>query len=413
MAIARRLLDGLPALEREERIVELARHLNVGAALLQGDAERRTAVEVNVVAARKARSTAAHAAALELLDAARELLPPDAWQSAFDLAYEIYYLGSACAYMLGKFDVAETWTSQLLQRARTPIEKARVYGMQLTHLTFCDRMEDAVAAGLRGLRLLGVRLSARPSTAHILRELVLAKLALGRRRIADLENDPVVDDPRVRLCMRILVDFIPPAYLTGNDKLFAAAVLRQVRLTLKHGVCVESAAAYASYVVLLAGLGDLTGADEFGKLALRLTERFNAVEWRCRNLVLYTCSARAGPAPGVRWCRTFRTRCGRGSSAATCCSRPTRAAGCTCGTPTSTSRRQPKRVASISTSSRRPSTRTPATLRSWRSRRGRTCWARPGIRCRCRTPTSTRMSAASACSACATSLAWASTRSAD
>ncbi len=201
--------------------------------------------------------------------------------------------------MLGKFDVAECWTRQLLQRARTPIEKARVYGMQLTHLTFCDRMEDAVAAGLRGLRLLGVRLSARPSTAHIVRELVLAKLALGRRRIADLENGPVVDDPAVRLCMRILVDFIPPAYLTGNDKLFAAAVLRQVRLTLKHGVCVESAAAYASYVVLLAGLGDLTSADEFGKLALRLTERFNAVEWRCRNLVLYTLF-------GQSWARPWR-----------------------------------------------------------------------------------------------------------
>ncbi|MES1165844.1 MAG: serine/threonine-protein kinase PknK, partial [Verrucomicrobiota bacterium] len=299
LRIARRLLDGLPAGEREERLIELARHLNVGASLLQGDAERRTAVEVNLAAARKARATAAHAAALELLEAARELLPADAWQSAFDLAYEIHYLGSACAYMLGRSDVAEHWADQLLQQARTPIEKARVYGMQLTHLTFCDRMEDAVAAGLRGLRLLGVRLSARPSTAHIVRELVMAKLALGRRRIADLENGPVIDDPAVRLCMRILVDFIPPAYLTGNEKLFAAAVLRQVRLTLKHGVCVESAAAYASYVVLLAGLGDLTSADEFGKLALRLTDRFNAVEWRCRNLVLYTLF-------GLSWARPWR-----------------------------------------------------------------------------------------------------------
>ncbi|HVY38553.1 MAG TPA: AAA family ATPase [Polyangia bacterium] len=299
LAIARRLLDGLPAVEREERLVELARHLNVGAALLEGDADRRMAVEINLAAARKARATAAHAAALELLGAARALLPADAWQTTFDVAYEVHFLGSACAYMLGKADVGECWARTVLEHARTPNEKARVYGMQLTHLTFCDRMEDAVAAGLRGLRLLGVRLSARPSAAHILRELALAKLALGRRRIADLENGPVVDDPSVRLCMRILVDFIPPAYLTGNDKLFAAAVLRQVRLSLKHGVCVESAAAYASYVVLLAGLGDLTSANEFGKLALRLTERFNAVEWRCRNLVLYTLF-------GQSWARPWR-----------------------------------------------------------------------------------------------------------
>jgi len=289
LRIARRLLDGLPAAEREERLVELARHLNVGAELLETDAERMAAASVNLAAARKARAAAAQAAAFELLETARGLLPDGSWQGEadFTLAYEIHHLGAACAYMLGRIDVAEAWVAELLLYARNPIEKAKVFAMQLTHLTFCDRMEEAVTAGLRGLRLLGIRLSARPSMARIARELVLAKWALGRRRIADLENAPVVDDPTVRLRMRILVDFIPPAYLTGNDKLFAAAVLRQVRLSLQHGVCVESSAAYASYVVLLAGLGDLKSADEFGKLALRLTERFNAAEWRCRNLVLY------------------------------------------------------------------------------------------------------------------------------
>jgi len=189
--------------------------------------------------------------------------------------------------MLGQVEVAEARVVALLARCRTPWEKANVYAMQLRQLTVCNRMGEAVAAGLEGLRLLGIHMKARPSTLTIAGELLLAKTALGNRRIADLENAPVIEDPTVILSMRILIDFIPPAYLTGNDKLFAAAVLKQVRLSLKHGVSAESAAAYASYVVLLAGLGNLSSAEAFGQLALRLTERFNAVDSRCRNLVLY------------------------------------------------------------------------------------------------------------------------------
>jgi predicted ATPase/class 3 adenylate cyclase/GAF domain-containing protein len=288
LRIGRSLDAELPAVQRGERIIEIVRHLNIGASLLETGAERLALAQMNLEAARKARASAAYGPALELLETARALLPPGAWRDFFELAYDIHHLGAACAYMSGCLDVAEVRVAELLAQARTPREKANVYSMQLQQLTVCNRMDEAVAAGLTGLRLLGIPMSARPSELSIMGELVSAKLALGRRKVADLEDESVVTDPDVLLAMRILIDFIPPAYLTGNDRLFAVAVLKQVRLSLKHGVCAEAAAAYASYVVLLAGLGDLRNADAFAKLALRLTEKFNAVDSRCRNLVLCT-----------------------------------------------------------------------------------------------------------------------------
>jgi predicted ATPase/class 3 adenylate cyclase len=287
LRIGRLLLKHTSPAKREERMIEIAQHLNEGAALLETDAQRLELVSVNLAAARKANASVAYGAAFKLLQAAHSALPSNSWDTAFELTYEVHYLSAACAYLVGELEPAAALCGELLRRGRTRLERAQVYAMQLAQLTFCDRMDEAVVAGLHGLRLLGVGMSARPKTATIVKELLFAKAALGGRRVADLENAPEITDPAVRLCMRILIDFIPPAYLTGNDRLFAAVVLKQVRLSLRHGSGVESASAYASYVVLLAGLGDLKRADEFGRLAVRLTEKYEATESRCRNLVLY------------------------------------------------------------------------------------------------------------------------------
>lgn len=287
LRIGRLLLAGSTPAEREERLIEIVHQLNEGTALLASDGECRELAALELAAARKAMRSAAYLPAYQLLQVGSRLLPADAWETDFTLSYDLHHLHAACAYLVGQLPVAEALSKQLLERARSPLEKARVYAMQLQQLTFCDRMDEAVEAGLRGLRLLGIKMSARPSMAIILKDLLVAKRLLKGRRIADLASAPVVTDPAVCLCLRILIDFIPPAYLTGNDKLFAAAVLKQASLSLTHGSGPESASAYASYVVLLAGLGDLRSAHEFGQLSLRLTEQHGA-DSKCRNLVLYT-----------------------------------------------------------------------------------------------------------------------------
>ena len=101
-----------------------------------------------------------------------------AWRDAYDLAYDIRYLGAACAYVVDRVDYAEAWVAELLGHARTTREKAACTPLQLQQLTVRNRIDGAVAAGLEGLRLLGLRMSARLSRASILRELAMAR---GRR----------------------------------------------------------------------------------------------------------------------------------------------------------------------------------------------------------------------------------------
>ena len=273
--------------EQRTRASEIVRHLNVGRAHLTESTERLDLARLNLDAARKAKESAAYQSAFELLSVARELLPSDAWEAQFDLAFEISTLYAACAHLCGEFAIADACCEELLSRCRTTLAKAEIRAMIAAQHNFSGQMEEAIAEGIRALDLLGISLSEKPSTATVALELLRTKSALGLRKPEALDGAPQVTDPAVRLAMKILVDFIPPSYLSGNSTLFATTVLKQATLSLRHGNCVESASAYSSYAALLAGLGDLEGAYDFGRLALRLTDQFDAVESRCRTLVLY------------------------------------------------------------------------------------------------------------------------------
>jgi predicted ATPase/class 3 adenylate cyclase len=285
--IGRALLERCGQAQREERLIEIVHHLNEALSLVDSDDERLELSMLNLAAARKAMRSAAYGPAFTLLKAGASILPTDAWSKHPEQTRDLHQQLAACAYLSGHLEQAEQLCQQLLARAPNALAKAEVHAMQLVQLVFCDRMDEAVAAGLRGLRLLGVRMSNRPSALAILKDLLTAKRRVRGRSIQSLADTQRLTDPAVTLCLRILIDFLPPAYLTGNDRLFAASVLGGANLSLKHGVGPESASAYASYVVLLAGLGELKSAYEFGQLSLQLTERFGT-DSHCRNQTLYT-----------------------------------------------------------------------------------------------------------------------------
>lgn len=283
--------------DRLSSAAEIARQLNVGRALIADPAERLDLARLNFAAACKAKEAAAYQPAFDYLSVARELLPASAWQEHFDLAFDIGKLYAACAHLCGEFALADACCEELLSRCRTPLAKAEIHSMIAAQHAFSSQMDAAIAEGIRALSLLGIPLSANPSMASVGLELMRSKAAQGLRKAADLENAKPISDPATRLAMKILVDFVVPSYLSGNSTLFAATALKQATLSLRHGNGVESASAYISYAVLLAGLGDLAGAYDFGRLALRLSDAYEAVDSQCRTLVLYALFAHSWSQP--------------------------------------------------------------------------------------------------------------------
>jgi serine/threonine protein kinase len=80
LTIGRLLEANIPAEAREEAIFEIVNHLNRGASLIAAPDERGQVAELNLIAGKRAKASAAYASALTYFTAGAALLPEDAWE---------------------------------------------------------------------------------------------------------------------------------------------------------------------------------------------------------------------------------------------------------------------------------------------------------------------------------------------
>ncbi len=285
LRIGRTYLDGLSHEERDERIIEIANHLDVGRDL-EDDAQRRIELaEWNFAAGRKAKHATAYDEALRFFGIALDLLPANALEIRYELYIQTNLELGQTYYLLNDLPRADRHFEVVLKKARTGLEKLSVYESRIAISTGQNRPEEAVNAGLEAAEALGVKLSRRAGDA--VSEILRMRKRIGGRSPESLLNIPPMKDESALAAMKLLMQISLPAFLLSSP-LYPRIIARLIELTLDKGLAPPSAFAFCAFGALLAGeLDDPTGGATFGRLALDLTEKMNARELRCRSLYLY------------------------------------------------------------------------------------------------------------------------------
>jgi predicted ATPase/transcriptional regulator with GAF, ATPase, and Fis domain len=273
LRIGRLLLAHTPPGEREEMIFEIVNQLNRGAALISSQEEREEVAGLNLIAGRRAKSSAAYASALTYLVAGAELLPEDGWDRRHDLAIALELNRAECEYMTAQLGPAEERLTALAARAATLVEQAAVAALRVDLYTTIDQSDRAITVGLEYLRRLGVNWSAHPSDEEVRREYEGIWSQLGTRVIEDLIDLPILNDPASLATLDILTKLGTPGWIVDRN-LHALATCRAVNLSLELGNCDASCPAYVS-VAIIAGarFGDYQAGYRFGRLACELAEQ--------------------------------------------------------------------------------------------------------------------------------------------
>ncbi|MCP4936837.1 MAG: PAS domain S-box protein, partial [bacterium] len=288
LKITRLLQAHTPAEHLEERLIKIVRHFNEGSGLIVDEQERESLAFLNLRASKKAKKSNAYRPAFAYAKIAKELLPENAWSVSYAPCLEIHQEYAETAYFSGEFKIAEQTSKVLLHKAKTKMEKVMIYRMQEVQYTLAGRMRDAIQAGIEALSLLGIKVKLEPGQFSILREVLITKWNLGRQSVASLIDQPLTEDPEKKIAMRILIDLVSPAKIFGLENLFAVAVLKLVNIALRSGNSPEAAYAYIAYALLMNGaFGDFKNGYEFGKLAIKLNEKLDDLEFRCKILFLY------------------------------------------------------------------------------------------------------------------------------
>ncbi|MCP4416517.1 MAG: hypothetical protein GY805_07840, partial [Chloroflexi bacterium] len=179
LKIARLLQAHTPAEHLEERLIEIVRHFNEGRELIVDEQERESLVFFNLQSSKKAKKSNEYLPAFEYARVAKALLPKNAWRVAYDRCFEAHQEYADTAYLSGELEIADEIIQLLLKKAKTKLEKASIYQMQVRQHAILGENEESILAGIKALSVFGVKLNLKPSRLSILTEVALVKWNLG------------------------------------------------------------------------------------------------------------------------------------------------------------------------------------------------------------------------------------------
>jgi predicted ATPase/signal transduction histidine kinase/CheY-like chemotaxis protein/tRNA A-37 threonylcarbamoyl transferase component Bud32 len=283
--IGKVLLVNTPKNKLDEKIFDIVNHLNFAKALVCEQPDKDQLAQLNLIAAQKAKATVASNAAQEYLNIAIKLLAPNSWQSQYELTLALYQEAAAVAYLCLDFPLMETWINIVLQKAKTVLDKIKVYEVKIKACMAQHDFSETVKTGLKALELLGVSFPSSPTRLYIQQRLEETRSTLQNENIENFINLPTMTDPHDLAVMSILSRIVSATYVVSRQ-LSALIICEMMKLSVQYGNTPWASFAYTSYgCALNKGFQDFETAYQCGVLALRLLERLNSQELKSNILV--------------------------------------------------------------------------------------------------------------------------------
>jgi predicted ATPase/GAF domain-containing protein len=289
------LLQNTPLEEREKKIFDIVNQLNLGCSLIVREAERDELIQFNLMAARRAKSAAAYQSTFNYLKIGTELSnssqsqaldSQDSWERQYDLTLLLYLEAAEAASLIGSLEEVEQWTQEIMLRAKNMPERVKTYKIRLQAYLGRQETSKATDLGLQALEFLGME--------FIQGELTLEKLGSVQQQIKDcwtkrninnLVNLPKMTDVTKLAEMPLLVYIITLCSIGYLPELYYPfIILELVNLSLKFGNAYYSSIAYMCYGYLLCADGDIDAGYQFGQLALKLLDQFDAIQIKTLNI---------------------------------------------------------------------------------------------------------------------------------
>ncbi len=265
----------------EENILAMMDHFNRGLELIQDSGKRLTLARFNLLAGRKARASGAYASALEYFRCARELIQDNAWESDYRLSFELYLEYAQALYLCEDEESAEKLFDFILEKSRSDIDRADVYGLKMTLYAGVGKFAEATYTGLRALQDLGMKIPLRPAALHYAKELVLYKWFMRNRTVEDLYLLPEMKEIKQKKISELLARLCYVSMAVFPD-LYSFIILKTGNYVLRSGNSEVAPVGYLGYGIT-SGIvfGDYRTGDRFAQLCVRLAEKYDLSSYKC------------------------------------------------------------------------------------------------------------------------------------
>jgi predicted ATPase/signal transduction histidine kinase/CheY-like chemotaxis protein len=271
----------------EEKLFDIVGNLNKGEGLITQLSDREELAELNLVAGHKAQYSTAYTTANIYFQTGIELLETDCWQKQYSLALNLYIAATEAAYLSGDNKIMKQMGGVVLQKARTILDKVKIYEFQIRFQTANGKMLEAITIGRIALQELGFELSAIPNEKTINQALQTLAGQIQGRSIEELVKLPLMSNRQARSAMKLCETLGAPIFI-GMPSLMPILSCMMVSISLQFGNTPASLIGYANYGLVLASfLGNVDAGYSFGQLALKLLDRFDTREFKSTALFIF------------------------------------------------------------------------------------------------------------------------------
>lgn len=254
--------------------------------------ERIEIAQLNLKAAKLARTAAAFEPSLKYIEYGLKCLDSKIWESNYDLMLELYIEGTEAAYLNAKFDLMDQYAKEALSHVRDMLEEVKIIKTQILAYIVQNNSPAAIDTAITTIARLGINLIRYPKTIHILVEAAKVKFLLIGKSIPDLLNLPEMTNQNIKAAIELMTMILGAAYM-ARPLLHPILATTIVKLSLRYGNTQLSSNGYAWFGLLMTGiLGNIDEGYQFGRLALKLIEKMHEEKTKTKIVSTYcTCIA--------------------------------------------------------------------------------------------------------------------------
>lgn len=278
--IGRILLRTTPEEKIKDHIFDIVNHFN---AVLDPTipeeiplSERKQIADLNLRAAKMAKSAAAFEAGLKYAEACLKCQEKEAWKSNYSVLFDAYSEATENASLSSKFDLMEKYAGIALKHSKNLLDEVRIVNIKIRYFNTQNNYEGSINLVIKMLNKLGVKLNPDPSKFEVLFAIIKVKFQLLGRKIPDLYDLPPVNDPLKEAIQGLLSCIFVTTLLINDPNLTALIICKSVSLSIQQGNSKYSPLAYSAYGMICCGaLNDFQSGYQMGELAFKLMESLN------------------------------------------------------------------------------------------------------------------------------------------
>jgi predicted ATPase len=234
---------------------------------------------LNAQVGEKAVAAAAFLPALKYLERGMEALNQieSPWEVHYDLALRLHRSAANVELCFGDFAKGEAFCRVLIANATSMHEKLRIKLNLAQALGQIEKHNEAMDVHLDALYSINA-LPKRFHLARALREFGMVKSLLKKYADQEIYALPPMTDVNTLTIMEHLSELALRSYFCGNMATTILCTVRPMLMTFKHGLCADSARAFAGCGMLLSGQGNIEMGHRMAKLAKKMLEKVYQID---------------------------------------------------------------------------------------------------------------------------------------